>query len=114
MTEARMDWKRLKLELNGHAGAGEHGHDIVCAAESMLTQALLQTLMEMNGEKKLWLEWTGSAAAGYLKTEAAPTEGHRAEVRACFRMCVTGLRMLAEKYPENIKLTEEGNEHGDL
>lgn len=114
MTKARMNWGKLRLEMSGHAGAAERGKDIVCAAESMLTQALLQTLLEMNDEKKLWMEWTGSAAAGYLKMEAAPVEEYRAEVRACFRMCITGLRMLAEKYPEHIKLTEEGNEHGNL
>ena len=106
MTKARMDWGKLKLEMNGHANAAEKGRDIVCAAESMLTQALLQTLLEMNEEKKLWLEWTGSAAAGYLKMEAAPLDDYKAEVRACFRICVTGLRMLAEKYPEYIELEE--------
>lgn len=107
MTRVKMDWRRLVLDLDGHAGSGMYGQDIVCAAESMLTQALLQTLIDMESEKKLGLEWTGSPEIGFLHVEAAPAEGYRDEVTACYRMAVTGLRMLEERYPKYIRIEED-------
>ena len=107
MTKARMNWKRLVLDLDGHAGSGRRGQDIVCAAESMLTQALLQTLMDMEDEKKVSIEWTGSPEMGFIHIEAAPAEEYRQEAEAVFRVTVTGLRMLAEEYKDYIELEEE-------
>ena len=107
MTQARMDWQALRLEMRGHAGSAERGKDLVCAAESMLTQALIRTLMDMEAEARLQMRWKGSAEAGTMDIEAVPAEEHENETRACFRVTVTGLRMLAEAYPEYIKLEEE-------
>ena len=112
MTKARMNWRRLKLDLEGHADSAPYGKDIVCAAESMLTQALLQTLIDMEKERKTGLSWTGSPEMGFLRIEAAPAMEHRDEVKAAFRVTVTGLRMLAEEYPDYIELTEGGQENG--
>ena len=107
MTKIQMNWDKMQLVMSGHAGAAEPGKDIVCAGISTLSQALQQTLMEMNVERKLnWLEWAGSAASGSMSLAAVPKEEYRAEVRACFRLCVTGLRMMAESYPEYIELEE--------
>lgn len=106
MTKAKMDWPQLVLQLEGHADAGRYGEDIVCAAESMLTQALLQTLIDAEGGKKCSVFWTGSPEMGFLRIEAAPAQGYAQEIRACFRMAVTGLRMLEEKYGKYITLEE--------
>ena len=107
MTKIQMNWDKMQLVMSGHAGAAEPGKDIVCAGISTLAQALQQTLMEMNVERKLnWLEWAGSAASGSMSLATVPKGEYRAEVRACFRLCLTGLRMLAESYPEYIELEE--------
>ena len=112
MTQARMDWKRMILDMDGHANSAPKGQDLICAAESMLTQALLQTLIDMEKERKTSISWTGSPEMGFLRIEAAPAEGHRDEVTAAFRVTVTGLRMLAKEYPRYIELTEGGQENG--
>ena len=112
MTQARMDWDRLILDVDGHASSAPRGQDIVCAAESMLTQALLQTLMDMVEEDKVAISWTGSPEKGQLKIEATPAEEYRKEIAAAYRVTVTGLRMLAEEYPDYIRLTEGGQENG--
>ncbi len=107
MTKIQMNWDKMQLVMSGHANAAEPGKDIVCAGISTLAQALQQTLMEMNVERKLnWLEWAGSAVSGNISLAAVPKEENRAEVLACYRLCVTGLRMLAESYPENVELEE--------
>lgn len=107
MTKARMYWKGLELCLKGHAGSGPKGQDLVCCAESMLTQALLQTLIDMEKEKKTSMNWAGSQRSGTMCIRATPAEGQEEVIRAVFRVCVTGLRMLAEQYPEHIELKEE-------
>ena len=107
MTKVKMDWKRLVLDMDGHAGSGIYGQDIVCAAESMLMQALLQTLIDMEQEKKLGMDWTGGPDMGFVHVEAAPAEEYRQEAEAVFRVTVTGLRMLAEEYKDYIELEEE-------
>lgn len=107
MTQAKMDWKNLKLEMKGHAGSGPKGSDLVCCAESMLMQALVQTLEDMKREGMTDVEWTGAASQGYLMVEADPAQGREAEVRMAFRVCVTGLRMIAEKYADYIELRED-------
>ena len=107
MTKIQMDWDKMQLVMSGHASAAEPGKDIVCAGISTLSQALQYTLMEMNVERKLnWLEMAGSTASGSMSLAAVPKEEYRAEVQACFRLCVNGLSMLAESYPEYIELEE--------
>ena len=107
MTKARMYWRGLELVLKGHANSAPKGQDMVCCAESMLTQALLQTLIEMEKEKKTSMNWAGSDRSGCMCIRATPAEGQEEIVRAVFRVCVTGLRMLAEEYPQYIELKEE-------
>lgn len=107
MTYARMNWGKMELQLDGHANYAESGKDIVCAGISMISQALIQTLIDMEKERKTSLFWAGSPGVGFMRVEATPKENHQNEIRACFRMCVTGLRMLEERYPDYIKLEEE-------
>lgn len=42
----------LRLTVEGHAGAGEFGHDLVCASSSILASTLAQIVqtMEFNNE----------------------------------------------------------------
>ena len=107
MTKARMNWRRLKLDLEGHADSAPYGKDIVCAAESMLTQALLQTLLDMQEKHQLMVDWSGSPESGTLHMETYPVKEHWKEAEACYRVAVTGLRMLTERYPKHINLEEE-------
>ncbi|MBQ2178746.1 MAG: ribosomal-processing cysteine protease Prp [Oscillospiraceae bacterium] len=107
MTRVKMDWRRLVLDMDGHAGSGMPGKDIVCAGESAIAQALLQTLGEMEEERKLGMVWTGGPETGNLHIEAAPAEGYRDTVEALFRMMVTGLKLLEDSYPEYIMVEED-------
>ena len=96
------------LDMDGHAKSGPYGSDIVCAAESMLSQALLQTLFDMQ-EESGWLkvDCTGVAEGGRMRISGKTyrQDVHDA-VASCLRMAMTGFRMLEEKYPDHIKVTE--------
>ena len=43
--------KRGRIEIDGHAGAGPYGHDVVCAAISALVQTLACSLEELTGDE---------------------------------------------------------------
>ena len=107
MTKAKMYWRGMELSLKGHANSAPKGQDLVCCAESMLTQALIRTLQEMEKEKKTSMNWAGSQRSGCMCIRATPAEGQAEVIKAVFRVCVTGLRMLAEEYPQYIELKEE-------
>ena len=47
MTRVRYDRAGLRMRMEGHAGAGEYGRDIVCAAESILLLVLERQLQEL-------------------------------------------------------------------
>ena len=53
MTRVRYDRAGLRMRMEGHAGAGEYGRDIVCAAESILLLVLERQLQELEGENRV-------------------------------------------------------------
>ena len=114
MTKVLMMWNNLQLEMEGHANAGEIGKDIVCAAESILVQALIRTLenAEKRGRTKLFLDSKedamGRLTGGSVKVRADPGMGNRAEIKSYFRFCVTGLKEIAKEYPKNVQVREVG------
>ena len=107
MTKAKMDWKKMTLELDGHAGSAPYGQDIVCAAISILSQSLVNALADLSVKYNLTgVQWFGTAEEGKLKVQAMVCWANLSLVRGYFEVAVTGLRMIAEKYPEYIKLEE--------
>ena len=107
MTKIRMDWKNLKLEMDGHAGSAEPPHDLVCCAISILGQTLIYALEDLQKNGKTDVDWTGNEKQGYMMIEADPRRNHEAEVQHYFRFAVKGLRLLAEDYPQFIELRED-------
>lgn len=104
MTKAIMYWNRLQLEVHGHAGYAEPGKDIVCAAISMLTDALGGVLEEAEARGRC--EHKIRDGDGHTVITADPTLGSMNEIKAYFRMAVTGMRMLQEQYPKHIEIRE--------
>lgn len=90
--------KELSLCMEGHAGYAERGNDIVCAAASMLAQALvfaLEGVTDINLDVRM--------QPGKLFVAAGATQ----TTEPMFRMCMVGLKALAEKYPKNISAKGE-------
>ena len=104
MVNAVMNWQRLELMVDGHAGADEKGKDIVCAGISMMVSALIGVLEDAQMRGRCTLEYTSED--GKAKIMADPLMGSLAETKAYFRMCVKGLQMVREEYPGNIRVTE--------
>ena len=104
MTKAKMDWNRMRMEIEGHAGGGTKGNDIICAGESMLICALIGALEEAQTRGRCEMDYEDRD--GYAMIWADPSIGCSNEIRAYFRMTMKGLRMLQEQYPEHVKAEE--------
>lgn len=95
----------LRLKADGHANWGGRGHDLVCAAESILAYTLVKNLLD--AKDRGWLEeldtdlWDGGVIA-----EAIPRQDAAAKIGTVFQTILTGYRLLAENYPENVEVIE--------
>lgn len=106
-TVARTVWNSgvtgYEVKAEGHAGAGEYGQDIVCAAVS----ALLQTLAnEVTEAARAGLLAVGVVAHGdgWMKVEMTPTDQTQDMADAWVELVQDGIDALAESYPENVEL----------
>ena len=108
MTKITINWEDMSLKAEGHAGAGTAGNDIVCAGISVLTQTLLNTLIDAKKRGRTKLDYKIDEEKGLLKLEANPYETNRHEIWSYFKMTMIGLRAVAQNYPGHIKITEIG------
>ena len=104
MTKAVMYWNQLQLIVKGHANSDGYGKDLVCAAVSMLTGALVGVLEEAEARGRTLFEW--KEGDGELTIWADPNIGSEREVKSYFKMCVKGLKMLHDQYPKNVDIKE--------
>lgn len=86
-----------RLEVKGHAGAGPCGEDLVCAGVSTLVYTLAESLQGMDG-------FFCHLEPGDAVLSCRPS----GRAMAAFRFAKTGLRLLAESFPENISIIFEG------
>lgn len=105
MTRVRYDRAGLSLTMEGHAGAGEKGEDLVCAALSALMMTLERRMQE-RAERTLP---SVRRAPGLFALRCTPVEDE-ALCRESFDTVAAGLAVLAENRPENVSLTLTGED----
>ena len=87
-----------RITINGHANYAEQGKDIVCAGVSVLVQTLIQSVEELTADK---IQYDMQPGTVHIKFWCL-SDPTRALIDAFF----VGIRMLAEEYPDNVKLTQ--------
>ena len=87
------------LEVIGHAGFGQPGRDIVCAACSILLYTLLDACPEAEN----------CLGDGYARLDGAKLP----ESRGSFALIARGDRLLAENYPGYIMYREKKHYAGN-
>lgn len=101
----RISWKPEGfLQVQGHAGSGEKGSDLICAAVSTLVLTLAANTDSMVREG--WI----TAPVIRLTDGAAlicgdPKPEYLEAVKLVFVSLCTGFQVLAEKYPEYVTIT---------
>lgn len=106
-TVARTVWNRgvtgYEVKAEGHAGAGEYGQDIVCAAVSVLLQTLANEVTEA-ARAGLLAVGVVAHGDGWMKVEMTPTDQTQDMADAWVELVQDGIDALAESYPENVEL----------
>lgn len=90
--QIQRDGESLTLTVQGHAGAGEPGHDLVCAAVSTAVTALANLAISENDATVTLYE--GSAYI-YIRKPSPALQAHFQFIREVFRL-------LAEAHPDNV------------
>ncbi|AEF82342.1 ribosomal-processing cysteine protease Prp [Leadbettera azotonutricia] len=102
--EVVLDGGLLKsCRVQGHAGSGPKGSDIVCAAVSVLSRTVLRTLSRREGITVR----SEAPERGILLLEAEGIGGSREFLAAAGAFLCEGLLSVAEEYPEFCQVTIE-------
>jgi uncharacterized protein YsxB (DUF464 family) len=105
MIEITFKPKTMELKIQGHAGHGKKGKDIVCSAISTLFYTLGENLWQssqMLCEEPLIKDEEGD---GYLVCH--PKEEYEGNIALVYRTILIGMEMIAEQYPKNVKFEVE-------
>lgn len=102
MITITFDRKELSMIAKGHARAvrNEYGHDLVCCATSTLMQAYAYAGMRSGHIMELQMD------KGDMIARVDPDTTPSQAMQHIYDGYVMGLRMLAESYPEHVRLIE--------
>lgn len=93
------------LHMEGHAGQADVGHDIVCAAASILCYTAAQTALDMRDRGELRKKPRIDVEAGESVITLCPAKDAEAEAIVALRTVATGFALLAHHYPEYVRFT---------
>lgn len=108
MVEIVYDRKKLVVTAKGHAKSGEFGHDLVCAATSILMYTLASNVVQMSADKKRVRRPVVELKEGNAKIACSPIHGMQALTTVVFDSICSGFDILAQEYPENVKYVVMG------
>ena len=96
-----------QLTIEGHAGAGEMGHDLVCAAASGIWHTLAVNAMVWKDNGYL-MDLRMQEIEGYCKLSFVPRAKWKNLLATIAGAIVLGLEDLAARYPEHIEFRRLG------
>ena len=102
MINVTYDRKRLILKVKGHAQSGEAGHDLVCAAASILVYTLSANVTELCADRRRVRRPVLDIREGDTTIACAPVHGMQAVTTLVFDTVCAGFAVLQQRYPENI------------
>ena len=90
-----------RVTVEGHAGSGPEGHDLVCSAVSALALTLAGNVTYMKAQDAVYSEVL-KLEEGNAEIQCTPYRRYKQSVEQVFRAICVGFELLATKYPENI------------
>ncbi len=102
MIDVIYDRKRLTVTVKGHAHSGEAGHDLVCAAASILVYTLSANVTELCGHRQWVRRPVLDIREGDTTISCAPVHGMQTVTTLIFDSVCTGFVVLQQQYPGNI------------
>ena len=96
-----------RLTIEGHAGSGEIGHDLVCASVSTLAYTLAENISHMEALGHLY-SMNVCMDPGEAEIQCSPNTRYKSLVSLIFDSICAGFALLARDYPENISYEIRG------
>ena len=96
-----------RVTVEGHAGAGPEGHDLVCAGVSALALTLAGNVSYMEAQEAV-RNVIVKLEDGNAEIECSPYRRYKDSVEQIFRSICVGFELLATKYPDNISYAVRG------
>ena len=96
-----------RVTVEGHAGSGPEGHDLVCSAVSALALTLAGNVSYMAAQEAVY-EPIIKLEEGNAEIQCTPYRRYKDSVAQVFRAICVGFELLATKYPENISYEVHG------
>ena len=93
--------KYNRLTVEGHAGSGPEGHDLVCASVSALALTLAGNVYYMKAQDAVHREIV-KLKEGNAEIQCTPYRRYKDSVEQIFHAICVGFELLAAKYPANI------------
>ena len=105
----RVTYHRLynRVTVEGHAGAGPEGHDLVCAAVSALALTLAGNVSHMESQEAV-RNVIIKLEDGAAEIQCTPYRRYKDSVEQILRAICVGFELLATKYPNNISYEVRG------
>ena len=91
-----------RVAVEGHAGSGPEGHDLVCSAVSALALTLAGNVKYMEAQEAVHGVII-NLKEGYAEIQCTPYRRYKDSVEQIFRSICVGFELLSTKYPENIR-----------
>ena len=89
-------------DIHGHAGEGKRGHDIVCAAVSVLARTAQAVL---SGKEDITVRGGAPGRGVFTLETQANSQAGRDFLAATGAFLVEGLQSVADEYPGNCVMT---------
>ena len=96
-----------RVTVEGHAGSGPEGHDLVCSAVSALALTLAGNVSYMQAQEAVYSVIT-KLDEGNAEVQCTPYRRYKDSVAQIYRAVCVGFELLATKYPENISYEVRG------
>ncbi len=95
--------ERLSLAMQGHAGCGANGTDLVCAACSILAHTLCKMVGDGAKKDMFYTAPITHIASGEALIVCAPRADFYEEMLHAYYMAQVGLSLLQREYPDSIE-----------
>ena len=103
MVTYRDYYDKTLIIAEGHSGSAPRGQDLVCAGVSCLVYMLINTLIDEEASGRIRLV-RNVVRDGYVCVELEPFDFSRDRVKGIVDAFMTGIYMLAEGYPNNLRV----------
>jgi len=90
-----------KLNIDGHAQSGDAGHDLVCAAASILAYTLAANVLELEAMGHV-RDMSIDLDPGQAEIKCCPRTRFKAPIQMIYDSICAGFALLAQQYQDNI------------